>query len=450
MKTCAAILLLTLSACSLAPDYQKPQPPAPAWRDAASTDILPDADWWNQFGNAELQNILAESLAANNDIRASLQRVQQARAAARITASSLFPSIDATASANRNYTDLINGDTSKSSTARAGLQASYELDLFARNRSDTASALLSSNAAYYDKEALALIVQSGTAQAFIATLALNDRLQVAKDNLENTRDVLNIIQSRFDVGTLSALELAQQKTAYANAQSAMAALEQQREIQRNQLAVLLGKPPQDFNIQTTSLADMKLPAIAPVQPATLITRRPDIQSAEAQLHAANYDIGAARAAFFPNISLSANTVLAANPSTTPTALTAALLQPIFRGGALQGALDISKSRKLELEELYTKAVLTAFQDVQNALAAQAAAATRVTQYTEAATQAKKAYSLARQRFDVGTIDFLTLLETQRSQLSAQDALITARQEQLFASIDLFTAIGGATKTQPTP
>ena len=450
MKSLLICLVLVLSGCSLAPDYLRPEIPTPAWRGSESTQALPNKEWWNQFGNDELNTLIQQSLTANNDMRAALQRIEEARSQAAVTQSSLFPTMNASASANRNYNDIVHGDYSKNSSYRGGLDASYTLDLFGRNRSNTESAFLTAEASVYDRDTLALVVQSDTAQAYLGLLTLNDRIDVATNNLKITGDVLRITEDRYKVGTLSALELAQEKTAYANDKSALASLIQQREIQRNQLAVLLGKPPQDFNIESSSLKQIQLPSISPIQPAMLIIRRPDIQSAEAQLKAANYDIGAARAAFFPNLSLSASSVFAASPSGTPTALTAALIQPLFSGGALQGELNFSKARKAELEENYIKTVLVAFQDVQNALAAQTAAAERVAEYTQAAEQATKAYSLARQRFDVGTIDFLTMLDTQRSQLSSQDVLITARLDQLTASISLFTAIGGGADTQATP
>ncbi len=448
MKKYTLALLLSLSACSLAPDYLKPDAATPAWHGAEATDELPDADWWSEFGNDEMNSLLKQSLTTNNDLRASLQRIEQSRANARISASSLLPTLDSTASANRNYSDLVHGDYSTSSAYRGGVQASYAVDLFARNRSASDAASLSADASAYDRDALVLVVQSDTAQAFINYLSLTDRLKVAQENLKNTADVLRITQARFNAGTLSALELAQQKTAYANTQASLASLTQQRENAHNQLAVLMGKPPQDFTIQSNSFDALDIPEITPLQPATLVARRPDIQAAEAQLHAANYDIGAARAAFFPTLQLSASTVLAANPSGTPAALTASLLQPLFRGGALQAGLDLSKARKAELEEQYIKTVLTAFQEVEDALAAQTAADARLTAYAEASVQAQKAYSLARQRFNVGTIDFLTLLDTQSRQFSAQDALITAKQAQLVAAITLFSAIGGAAQLQP--
>lgn len=445
MRKTAIMFLLLATSCTLAPEYTRPDIATPAWRGSEPRTELPNQDWWNQFGSAELNNIISKALESNNDLRAALQRIAQARASARVTESALYPSISASASANRNYNDLIHGDYTKSNSYSTGLNASYTLDLFARNYSSSESSWLAAESSAYDREALALTVQSQTAQVFLGYLALNDRVAVAENNLKLTEDVLRITQERFRVGTLSALELAQQKTAYAQSKSSLASLRQSREVQLNQLAVLLGKPPQDFSVTTTPLKQIHLPDIAPVQPATLIARRPDIQSAEARLKAANYDIGAARAAFFPTLSLSASSVLTASPSGTPTALTASLLQPLFRAGALQAGVEVSEARKAELQESYTKTVLTAFQDVQNALAAQTAAAERVAQFTEAAGQAEQAYSIARQRFNVGSIDFLTLLDTQRSQLSAQDALIAARLEQLTASIALFTAVGGAAR-----
>jgi NodT family efflux transporter outer membrane factor (OMF) lipoprotein len=438
---------LILAGCSLAPDYTPPDVPTPPWRGAeAATDIQAQAAWWASFGNSELEGIIKEALASNNDINSALYRLEQARAAVKISGAGLLPAIDASGNASKNYNNPAHGANSVGSAYRANVQASYELDLFGRNRADVESAQSSAQASEYDKEALALITASDTATDFVGILALNDRLKVARENLANARDVLRIIEERFAAGTLSALELAQQKIALANTEAGIASLAQQRETLLNQLALLLAKTPQDFTLQSAGLDSLTLPPISPIQPAQLLTRRPDIRAAEARLAAANYDIGVARANFFPVFQISASSALAASPISAPAALAnalaAAISAPVFEGGALEGGLEIAKARRGELEEQYKKTVLTSFQEVQDALASEEAAGIRVTQLTEAAKQSQNAYDISRQRFDSGTIDFLTLLSAQASLLSAQDALIGARSDQFSATIGLYKSLGG--------
>jgi len=457
MKRISVFLITTiLSGCSLAPDYSAPDMPTPGWREAKDTNqvTLPiDAelrkDLWKSFGNDELDALVTEALNSNTDLNAAIARVSQARASADITASSLFPTLDAVGDVGRDFTNPGNGRNTSVNSYRAGAQVGYELDLFGRNRSNAQAAWAAADATAFDRDAIALITASDTAQSFISLLALDDRLLVAGNNLENAQEVLRITQARFDVGTLSALELAQQKTDLANTEASIALLIQQREALLNQLAVLVGKAPQDFTVTSKGLGGFVLPEIAPLQPAELLTRRPDIRAAEASLQAANYDIGAARAAFFPNFSLSATAAIGANPASAAASLTSALAaaisQPIFSGGALTGGLELSQARRDELESQYKKVVLTSFQEVQDALAAQIRSAEQVRQFTLASEEAQTAYSLVRQRFDAGIIDFLTLLDAQRSLFNAQDALITARGQQLASVIDLYKALGGGWK-----
>lgn len=453
MKFVSCLLLSTvLTGCTvLAPDYDAPKVEAGDWRGAevANEVSVPPADeipanFWGRFGNSELSDLVGQALSDNNDVRAAVQRVEQARAATLITSSSLLPGISAVADAGRDFTR-----TRATSSYSVGAQVNYELDLFGRNQLSVAASKEAEKASAYDRDAIALIASSDTAQAFIALLSLDDRLAVASQNIDNAREVLRITQARYDVGTLSALELAQQKTALANTEAQVAALRQQRDASQNQLAVLVGKPPQDFSVKSTTMSDFTLPSVAPLQPSELVLRRPDVRVAEAQLQAANYDIGAARAAFFPSINLSAVIALGANPASSAAklseALAASATQPIFRGGALLGGERLTEARRAELEENYKKAVLVSFQEVQDALAAEVRSREQVSQLTTASQEAERAYGLVRQRFDAGAVDFLTLLDAQRSLFTAQDALITARQQQFAAVIDLYKALGGGWK-----
>ena len=444
----ALFALLLLSSCSLVPDCKKPDMATPAWRSAVTpAEAALQADWWTGFGNPEMPELVNEALTSNNDVRAAVHRIEQARAAAQVAGSSLWPTLDAAGNIGRSQNNPSHGATTTTKSYSAGLQAGYELDLFGRNRAEADAAEADAKGVEFDKEALALVTMSDTAQAFIGLLSLQDRIVVAQSNLANGRDVLKITQARFDAGTLSAIELAQQKTAQANTEASVAQLAQQREAQLDALAVLVGKMPQDFTVKSTTLIGFTLPAVAVLQPAQLLERRPDIRSSEAQLEAANYDIGAARAAFFPSFQLSASASVGATPISAPVALAnavaASFTAPIFEGGALEGNLALTKARRAELEEQYKKVVLTAFQEVQDSLAAQQGADERVKQYSLAVEQAQTAYDLVRKRFDAGTIDFTTLLDTQSSLFSAQDALISAKQAQFAAAIILYKALGGS-------
>jgi NodT family efflux transporter outer membrane factor (OMF) lipoprotein len=314
--------------------------------------------------------------------------------------------------------------------------------LFGRNRSDAQAADYHAEASAYDRDALAIIVAADTARRYFEILAFKDRLKTARVNLSNAEEVARIVDARFNEGRVSGLEAAQQRTALANTQAALASVESQLAASESALAVLLARAPQEFDVAAQSLNGISGPAIAPALPARLIEQRPDIRRDEAELKAANADIGAARAAFFPGLTLSADAALLGSPSGAATSLAASLLAPIFRGGALTGGLEFANARQKELAENYRKTVLTSFKEVEDALAAVKAADERQKQFGIAAAQAANAYAIARARFEEGATDFQTLLDTQSAQLQADDNFTQARLERLTAAIALYKALGG--------
>jgi NodT family efflux transporter outer membrane factor (OMF) lipoprotein len=250
---------------------------------------------------------------------------------------------------------------------------------------------------------------------------------------------------RFDNGAATALELAQQRTSVLNIEAELPALRQQLQQTQHALAVLLGRPPQGFRIAGESLSALQLPAVAAGQPATLLERRPDIRRAEAQLQAANADIGAARAALYPSVRLSAASGVSgflSGGSTNVTTLAASLAQTIFDGGRLQGQLAQSQARRTELAAQYVQAVLTSFREVEDSLVAVQANEIRAAALTQSAAQAQRAYQLAVARYEAGAHDLLNLLDSQRSRLQAQDSLIQAELARYTATVDLFKALGG--------
>ena len=245
----------------------------------------------------------------------------------------------------------------------------------------------------------------------------------------------------------SGLELAQQKASLANTETSIASLQQQSETLRNQLAVLTGQPPQNFNITATTLGGFVIPAVAPGQPSDLLERRPDIRTAEADLKAANIDIGAARAAYFPSLNIGLSSALSGSPSALTTGLVGSALAPIFEGGAIDANVEQSKARKQELIANYRGVILNAFKEVEDALSAQKSAAERVVSLQVAATQSQKAFDIASIRYKEGSTDYQTLLDTQRALFQAQDSLLQASFDQISASIDLYKSLGGGWKEE---
>lgn len=463
--TGSVALATLLTACSLVPTDGPPDQALPAqYSDGAgaSAAATPLADWWGQFDNPALSGAIDAALAGNQDLVAALARIEQARATLRVAGAGRFPAIDASLGSNRTFISgdgfgggAFGGGTTAGTTGgfggggfgsgtshQASVSVSYEVDLFGRIRAQTAAAAERYTASRQDRAALELVTVADVADGFIAATSLRERLAIARANLLSNRQVLAIVEARLREGATSRLEVAQQRTTVANVEAAVAALEQQLRDSGYALAVLKGAVPDSEPAGAASLAALKLPAIAPGQPALLLTRRPDLQRAEAELAAANADIGVARAAMLPRLSLSGSGNFGIDPVSTIGSLAAALAAPIFQGGRLAGEVERTRARRAELVANYRQAVLNATREVEVALNAVAASAKRRAALAVAADEAQAATRLARERYVAGRIDFLTLLNSQVAEFAAEDAHVDARRTEYSAAIALYRALGG--------
>ena len=236
---------LTLSACSLAPDYQRPPMAIPGgWSNVAGVGTTAQQNtspYWQELGNEELNRVVNMALAQNLDLVAALHRIEQARAQAKIAGSTLYPSVDASAGAARNYQDA--GNT----TAARGLGSiSYEVDLWGKNRNQLAAANYRAEATQFDRDALQLVVAADAAIFYTQALSLNERIRIAQNNLRNAEEVLRIVEARFREGSVSGLEVSQQRVAVNNIRAALTSLTEQRSTTLNALAILLGQAPQNL------------------------------------------------------------------------------------------------------------------------------------------------------------------------------------------------------------
>jgi NodT family efflux transporter outer membrane factor (OMF) lipoprotein len=415
----------------------------PGWSDVAGVQSSPEPSstpFWRELGSEELNQVMKVALAQNLDLEAALQRIAQARGQARVAGAPLYPAVEATGRSSRTIQD-----TGNTTAARGIGSVSYELDLWGKNRSNAAAADLRARATEFDRDALELVVSSDTATFYTELLSLNERIRIAENNLRNAEEVLRIIEARYRAGAVSGLEVAQQRVAVNALRSALSSLAEQRATAFNALAILLGQAPQNSQAPKATLASLKVPAVELTPPATLLTARPDIESAEAVLRAANADIGAARAAFFPSLTLGLDTTIAAGfggPAAAATSLANSVLAPIFTGGRLRGNLEAVTARQKELAAQYQQTVLTAFREVEDALAALKSSDEQADISRQTVEESQRAYDIAKARFDAGAIDYLTLLETQRSLFQAQDDQIAVHAAQLQAFIQLRKALGG--------
>jgi multidrug efflux system outer membrane protein len=440
-----------LGACQLTPDYAEPQVKLPeSWREetaktAAAQEKI-DAQWWKGFKSNELNSFVSAALEGNTDLRAALARIDQARATAKIAGAPLLPSVDASAGTGWTRTNPSSGTTTSQNSGRAGVSVGYEVDLFGRNRAGLSAAEAGLRRSVYDRDALELVVKGDVAQAYFVILNLRERMDIARTNLENSRQVLRIVEARYNAGTASALDVSRQKSSLASAEAALTALGNQARAAENALSILLGEAPRDLKIKSTNLRAVAIPRIPVSQPSAVVAQRPDIRAAEEALVAANADIGAARAAFFPVLNLGVDTTVALSPLSSPAsvalALAASAAAPIFKGGQLQGGVDRARARQAELAENYRGTVITSMREVEDALSAAKAARAREVSLATAMEEARKAYSLSRDLYEAGAIDFQTMLDAERTKLSAEDSHASVRLELLSAAVDLYKALGG--------
>lgn len=444
-----------LSACTQG-DYgstASPVAPPAAWKQADGTITAspwPAADWWGGFGSAELVSLLADARKANPDLAASAARLLQADARARAAGADLLPSLNASAGISRQETDLSgNGGRSGRTSASAGLSASYELDFWGANRATADSAAISAAISRLDQETVALTVTSTVANTYFQVLSLRDRIRSAEENLTLAERVMAVVDARFRNGAATALEVAQQRTALTSQRATLPALRQQELAASNSLAVLLGRAPADLSLSATGLGGLGLPATGAGTPADLLERRPDLKAASKQLEAAGADIVAARAALYPSATLNLSGNLTGGGLSSlvnaPTAVANAglsLAQSLFDGGRRSAQVEVAQARRVELVETYRKAILTGFSDVETALSAARNAEKQRVLQEEAVRLARELFRLAETRYREGATDLLTLLDAQRSLLSAQDQLTQVRLSELQAAISLYRALGG--------
>ena len=404
---------------------------------------------------------MAQAQSANDDIAAAIARVREADAQARIAGAALLPSVSLTSDATRQRTlsGVAGGTAQTGPTGTAGgaslklftaeLSASYQVDFWGKNRATRDAARLAATASRFDREVVELTVMTGVATSYFQALELRDRLNVAEDNLASAEKTLDGLKLELKVGTMTALDVAQQETVVATLEAAVPPLKQQLLQTIDALAILIGKPPEAVNVAAGTLTDLSEPQVSPGLPSELLTRRPDVAAAEALLVQANANVAAARAAFFPSIDLTAaggysSTALSTlfSPANRLFALTGGLTAPIFQGGALSGQYAFSKARYAELVADYHKAVISAFGNTEDALAALRETADQLQRQQDAVSKARRAYELSQAQFHAGTINILTVLSTETALFTAEDALVQVKFSHLRALISLFSALGG--------
>jgi len=468
--TAAALWLL--SDCTMEPRYHAPPlPVAPQWPIPATTagaaDSAPTTDagptagvaawdigWRDFFADAHLQQLIAQALANNRDLRVAVLNIQLARAQYRVQRSALLPAIDASGSFTKEKLPAVETGLPYSVTEsywQAGVGvSSFELDLFGRVRSLTHAALEQYLAQEQARRSAQLSLIAQIANAYL-TLASDRELQrLAQQTLKSQEDSFELTQKRHAIGAVSGLDLAQAQTTVESARADAARYDGNIAQDIDTLGLLVGAPvdagllPQDFAANTVGVA-----ALPAGLPSTVLLRRPDVLQAEHQLRSASADIGAARAAFFPTISLTGS-IGSVSPELSGlfksgtgswTFLPQATL-PLFHGGELLGNLSVARTNRDIALAQYEKAIQSSFREVADALAL-TLTLERQRQAQEALVDASRhSYDLSQQRYKSGTDSYLSVLDSQRSYYAAQQGLIATRLAQQNNRVTLYKALGG--------
>jgi multidrug efflux system outer membrane protein len=448
-----------LTGCSLAPKYVRPEAPVaatfPAEAGQAKSNAV-ETGWRDFFPDRRLQVLIESALANNRDLRIAALRIEEVRALYNIQSADLLPNLNATAVGSRGRIPAALSPTGSSvvtSSYQVGLSlASFELDFFGRVRSLNDAALAQYLATEEARRAAHITLVAEVAKAYLAERAFDEQYELARQTLEARSGAYKLAKQRFDVGASSELDLREKEILVQGARAALALLTRQRAQASNALTLLVGKPVADLPPQQNLSEQNIVNDIPAGLPSELLTHRPDIRAAEQRLLASNASIGAARAAFFPRISLTAGVGTASNElsglfesGSRSWSFAPQLLLPIFDAGRNSATLTLAEVRKNVAVAEYERTIQIAFREVADALAARATLDEQIDAQRASQDAQAERVRLSELRYRSGVSSSLDLLDAQRELFAAQQALVQARLQRLTNAIDLYRALGGGIK-----
>jgi NodT family efflux transporter outer membrane factor (OMF) lipoprotein len=445
---------LWLAGCSMMPAYERPAAPvAGEWPYPSATagTSASELDWRAFFADERLRQLIATALRNNRDLRVAVLNVELARAQYDIRDADRFPSVGAVVSGSR--TPKSGGGTTSAYTAGLAI-TSWEIDFFGRIKSLSEAALAQYLGTEEGRKAAQITLVSTVANTWLNLVADEELLALTRQTLTTREESLRLSRLRFDNGATSELDFRLAQSLFESARVALAQQQRQRAQDLNTLALLIGEPvPTNFQVSATT-ASLSLPDLPAGTPSDVLARRPDVRQAEQQLVAANANIGAARAAFFPRISLTAGVGSASSELSGlfkggSWGWTAApqLLLPIFDAGRNQAGLrSANVSRDIAVAQ-YEKAIQSAFREVADALAGRATLGEQLQAQANVVEAESVRFRLSELRYNNGVSSYLDLLDAQRSLFTAQQALIQARLAQLQNQVLLYRALGGGWSAQ---
>lgn len=438
-------LAITLSGCASWSPQNTENQQGTNIASAASAPAL--TQWWQHFNDPLLSSLVTQALQANTSIRSAQAALQQARALRDVKTAGLLPSVNASTSAQRSKS----GSADASNSFRVGLDASWEPDVFGGNRSALNATEADAQAAQASLADVQVSIAAEVALAYIQLRGQQAQLAIARSNLDSQKETLQITDWRAQAGLITSLEVEQARTATEQTSAQLPTLEASIAKTRHSLAVLTGQRPDA--LQTLLAAPIPVPQAAPELalsiPAQTLRQRPDVRAAEHRISAALARVSAADAARYPSFAISGSLGLNAltlaglsSGATVANALLASISVPLFDGGAAKAQVLAQEAALEQTRASYQAVVLTALKDVEDALVALAGDRERLLHLQGAATAASNAALLAQQRFTSGLIDFQTVLQTQRSLLTAQDSAASTSADLSADHVRLYKALGG--------
>ena len=433
-----------------------------------STATESGTPWWESFEDPRLNELIAEALERNNDLRAAAARVEAAQAQARIVGADLKPQVSADLNGGRRRQNFIGlpipgseGNVLSTTTTSwsTNLNVSWEVDLWGRLRAARAGALTTYAATELDYTAGRLSLAGQTAKAWFAVLESDGQVGVAQRTLDTRRLTLDRIRRRYASGLATPLELRFAVSDHALAESLHAQREQQAEAARRVLQLLIRQYPSGkLEGLAAEAALPQLPGPVPAGlPADLVTQRPDLAAAEARLLSAGYSVTEARRSLYPRLALTGSAGAASediedllDSDFSVWSLAGGLLAPIFQGGRLRAAVDFAEARQEETLALYVQAILDAFEEVEGSLAAERFLSRRENSLSVAVREAEKALELAQDQYAAGLVTYLAVLESQRQVLNSESQFLAVLRQRLDARVDFYLALGGDWERDASP
>lgn len=456
-KLVLVLMLIALGAgCTLGPDYVRPGLDLPsAWRvEEGEARALADTAWWGQFGDPVLNELIDTALRENKDLLIAAKRVDEFAARYGIVRADLFPQVGAGASYTREQITResenkpASGFETLTETYSTSLNAAWEIDLWGRIRRSTEAARAQLLATEEARRGVILSLVGNVASAYVNLRGLDRQLEIARETARSRQESYRVFQERYAGGVVSLLELTQNKSQYEEALSRIPAFERAIVLQENGLSVLLGQNPGPIP-RGLSIGELTLPAVVAGLPSDLLERRPDVRQAEQALVAANAQIGVAKAAYFPAISLTGLFGFASGDlsdlflsSAQVWNYSAPLTMPIFTAGKISGNVKAAEAVQQQALIGYMQAAQNAFREVNDALADQQLTGRQLAAQNEQVASLRQYDEIARLRYDEGYTDYLTVLDAERSLFNAELSFTQTRVALHQAMIGLYRALGG--------